>query len=115
MSESVNDTLRHIALNHDDLAKDYADDACYHRGVAEGIRRALAIVTDDAQSAGSSCPDCGAGYDGQGCDFFCPSRGHDDIRDLIPDMPMTPTDLLIPSEEVPPEFHSPHPETGGQA
>jgi hypothetical protein len=119
MSESLRDQLEHIARNHDESARDIEDDACFHRGIAEGIRRAMSIISQDESTdvRFAPCPDCGAGYDASGCDFACPSRWENerDIREVFPDLPMTPTDLLVPADETPQEFHSPHPETGGDA
>jgi len=112
MTDSRDDDLVHVARNHDAIAQDIQDDASYHRGIAEGIRRALSMLreTQSTDIRFASCPDCGAGHDASGCDFYCPSRYENDkeIEEVF-------GDLHMPTEDPAREFHSPHPETGGES
>jgi hypothetical protein len=114
MPESREDDLAYIARNHDGIAQDIQEDASYHRGIAEGIRRAMSILQENefTDIRFAPCPDCGAGHDASGCDFSCPSRYEND-RDIaaVFDGP----DLVMPAEDTSQEFHSSHPETGGEA
>jgi hypothetical protein len=112
VSDLLRDQLDHIARNQDEMAKDIEDDACFHRGVAEGIRRALSIMREDEKTdiRFAPCPDCGAGHDSSGCDYSCPSRT-ENIRDVFPELPA----MIIPMEFPEEEIHSPHPETAEDA
>jgi hypothetical protein len=114
MPEPLDDYLVHIARNHDAIAQDIQDDASYHRGIAEGIRRAMSIMREDENTdiRFAACPDCGAGHDGSGCDFSCPSRYEND-REI--EAVFGGPDLVMPAEDDSQEFHSPYPETGGEA